>query len=264
MTQSVLETSGLRKSFAGILALDGVSVAIGEGELVGIIGANGAGKTTFVNVVTGYVKPDAGAIRFMGREISRLSPREITRLGVARSFQIPQLFLELSVLDNALIALAVAAGYERVFLRPLKRPQALEQARALLARFKLDRYADYRCATLPQGARKLLDIAMATGGHPKLVLLDEPTSGVSKDEKFALMDTLLAPLAQSGAGVMFIEHDMEIVERYAHRVIAFHEGRVLADGEPKSVLADDKVRAFVTGTPANARTRDERRFDAIA
>src|SRR5579875_1779974 len=124
MTQSVLETSGLRKSFAGILALDGVSVAIGEGELVGIIGANGAGKTTFVNVVTGYVKPDAGAIRFMGREISRLSPREVTRLGVARSFQIPQLFLELSVLDNALIALAVAAGYERVFLRPLKRPQA--------------------------------------------------------------------------------------------------------------------------------------------
>jgi branched-chain amino acid transport system ATP-binding protein len=226
------------------VAADGVSLEVAAGERVGLIGSNGAGKTTFVNMITGYLKPDAGAIALEGRDITGLGPRQIMRLGVARSFQIPQLCAEMSVLDNMLVA--AACGDELLsFWKSANTSPAKARALALLERFALSEHASRRVAELPGGVRKLLDIALAMTGKPKLLLLDEPTSGVSVDEKFPLMDTVMGALGAET--VLFVEHDMEIVTRYASRVIAFYSGRVLADGPPASVLGDAEVRRHVTG-----------------
>ncbi|MFQ5785070.1 MAG: ABC transporter ATP-binding protein, partial [Alphaproteobacteria bacterium] len=179
----VIETTGLDKSFGAVVAAADINVSVDEREVVGIIGANGAGKTTFINIVTGYLKPDRGRIHYMGADITALSPRDITRLGISRSFQIPQLFVGLSVLDNLLVALGVAASPRQDLWRPLKRGETVEAAAHILDRYGIAEYGAQKTALLPQGVRKLLDIAMAMIGEPKLVLLDEPTSGISVDEK---------------------------------------------------------------------------------
>ncbi len=240
----MLSSRNLAKHFDGVVAADDVSVEIAAGERVGLIGSNGAGKTTFVNLITGYLKPDAGAIALDGRDITALGPRAIMRLGVARSFQIPQLCAEMSVLDNMLVA--AACGDRRLsFFRSSHTEEKVSASLKLLATFGLAGHAQRRVGELPGGVRKLLDIALAMSGRPKLLLLDEPTSGVSVEEKFPLMDTVMRALG--GETVLFVEHDMDIVTRYASRVIAFYSGRVLADGAPGAVLADEDVRRHVTG-----------------
>jgi branched-chain amino acid transport system ATP-binding protein len=244
---ALLSARGLGKHFDGVIAADRVTIDIPAGARVGLIGSNGAGKTTFVNMVTGYLKPDAGEILFDGRDITPLGPRAITQLGVARSFQIPQLCAEMSVLDNMLVAAACGDG-ALSFWRPAHTPEAHARAFSLLERFALAGHAPRRVAELPGGVRKLLDIAMALTHRPKLLLLDEPTSGVSVEEKFPMMDTVMAALGGEATTVLFVEHDMEIVTRYASRVVAFYSGRVLADGLPATVLADDNVRRHVTGS----------------
>ena len=243
----VLSARGLAKSFGAVTAADGVDIDIAAGERVSLIGSNGAGKTTFVNMVTGYLKPDAGRITLQGRDITRLGPRRITRLGVARSFQVPQLAHDLTVLDNMLVAAACSDG-RLSFWKPARSPARREQALALLERFTLAGDAGRRVAELPGGVRKLLDIAMALTGRPKLLLLDEPTSGVSAQEKYPMMDTIAGALAGEDVTVLFVEHDMDIVTRYADRVIAFYSGRIIADDTPQAVLADEQVRRYVTGT----------------
>ena len=249
----VLETTSLNKSFGAVVAADDVNISVGDREVVGIIGANGAGKTTFVNMVTGYLKPDRGRIRYMGGDITLLSPREVTGLGISRSFQIPQLFAELSALDNLLVALGVTPSARQGLWRPLKRGETVDAAARILDRYGIADYRTQKAGMLPQGVRKLLDIAMATVGEPKLVLLDEPTSGISVDEKFAVMDALMAILGDQGVTVLFIEHDMEIVERYGMRVVAFYDGRIIADGVPADVLADDDVRQYIVGAELHRR-----------
>ncbi|TAM75631.1 ATP-binding cassette domain-containing protein [bacterium] len=251
MSEPILEAVGLRKRFGAVVACDDISVAFGAGELVGVVGPNGAGKTTFVNVVTGYVTPDAGHIRYRGREHDALTPRGAVALGIARSFQHPQLYASLSVLENALIALAVKRK-EHASWQPLKRKWALDEGHALLERFALDEVANTEVSQLPEGRRKVLDIALSFALEPSVLLLDEPTSGVSAREKFALMDTVTGVLAQTEMTVLFIEHDMEIVERYAHRVLAFVEGRIIADGRSADVLADARVRELVLGIAEGA------------
>ncbi|MBI2468136.1 MAG: ABC transporter ATP-binding protein [Candidatus Rokubacteria bacterium] len=243
----VLETEGLTKAFGGVLAVDGVSVAVAPGQIVGIVGSNGAGKTTFVNLVTGYLKPDRGRIAYLGRDITGEPPREVCRLGIARSFQIPQIYASLTVLENVLIALAAR---ERATLRawaPLRTPTRVEAARALLEPFGLTEHAGRPVSELPEGGLKLLDIALAGALEPRLLLLDEPTSGVSSKEKFAVMDTLVRILRARGVTVIFVEHDMDVVTGYAERVLAFSEGKILADGPPAAVLADPAVRKAVLG-----------------
>ena len=250
----VLSARGLMKSFGAVTAADDVSIDITAGERVSLIGSNGAGKTTFVNMVTGYLKPDAGSIALEGRDVTRLGPRRITRLGVARSFQIPQLAHDMTVLDNMLVAISCSEPGLSAW-SPARSPARREQALALLERFTLQDEAHRRVTELPGGVRKLLDIAMALTGRPKLLLLDEPTSGVSAAEKFPMMDTIVAALAGEPVTVLFVEHDMDIVTRYASRVIAFYSGRVIADDPPDAVLADEQVQRFVTGTArATART----------
>ena len=243
----VLHAQGIEKRFGAVVAASAIDIRVTAGERVSLIGSNGAGKTTFVNLITGYLKPDAGHIHLAGRDITRLSPREITRLGVARSFQIPQLCGELSVLDNMLVALACHTD-RLSFRASAHAPAAVARADALLLRFGLAEHRARRVAELPGGIRKLLDIAMALTGEPRLLLLDEPTSGVAAEEKFPMMDTIMSALGQEAMTVLFVEHDMDIVERYAGRVIAFYAGRVIADAEPAAALATDDVRRYGTGT----------------
>lgn len=244
---TMLSARGLMKSFGAVTAADDVNIEVPTGQRVSLIGSNGAGKTTFVNMVTGYLKPDAGTIALDGREITGLGPRRITRLGVARSFQIPQLALDMTALDNMLVAAACNDG-ELSFWKPARSPERRARAMALLERFDLAAHAQRKVSELPGGVRKLLDIAMALTGQPKLLLLDEPTSGVPVEEKFPMMDTIAGALAAEKVTVLFVEHDMEIVTRYADRVIAFYSGRVIADDPPDAVLADEQVQRYVTGS----------------
>jgi len=247
MTGALLEAHGVGKRFGAVVAAAELNIGVRAGERVSLIGSNGAGKTTFVNMITGYLKPDQGHIRFDGRDITALQPRAIVALGVARSFQIPQLFGELSVLDNMLVA--SACHDTRLSVRQAARnTSAVARAESLLQRFDLAEHRDRRVVELPGGVRKLLDIAMALTVRPKLLLLDEPTSGVSAEEKFPMMDTIMAALgSERDTTVLFVEHDMEIVGRYADRVIAFYSGRIIADDVPAKALATDDVRRYVTG-----------------
>ena len=234
-----------------MVAAADICIDINSGERVCLIGSNGAGKTTFVNMITGYLKPTSGQIVLDGEDITALAPREITRRGVARSFQIPQLCMHLSVLDNVLASLHCSRG-ERSFLRSGRDMAAVAECRNLLERFGLAAHASRPVMELPGGVRKLLDIAMALTGQPKLLMLDEPTSGVSAEEKFLTMDTVMTAIGRGTQGrpvtVVFVEHDMDIVERYASRVIAFYSGRVIADGSSTAVLSDAEVQRYVTGS----------------
>ena len=234
-----------------MVAAADISIDISSGERLCLIGSNGAGKTTFVNMITGYLKPSSGQIVLDGEDITALAPREITRRGVARSFQIPQLCMHLSVLDNMLASLHCSRG-ERSFLRSGREAAAVAECHSLLERFGLAAHASRPVMELPGGVRKLLDIAMALTGQPKLLMLDEPTSGVSAEEKFLTMDTVMTAIDRGTQGrpvtVVFVEHDMDIVERYASRVIAFYSGRVIADGSSSVVLSDAEVQRYVTGS----------------
>ena len=243
----LLRASAVEKRFGAVVAASEINISVSAGERVSLIGSNGAGKTTFVNMITGYLKPDSGQITLGDLDITALEPRAITRLGVARSFQIAQLYPQLSVLDNMLVATA-CHGNRLSFWEAARRPAAVEQADALLARFGLGEHRDRRVAELPGGVRKLLDIAMALTGQPKLLLLDEPTSGVSAEEKFPMMDIIMTALGAEAMTVLFVEHDMDIVARYASRVVAFYSGRIIADAAPAAALATDDVRRYVTGT----------------
>ena len=258
MNAPLVVAKGLSKRFGAVVAADDVTVEIVAGETVGIIGANGAGKTTFVNMVTGYLKPDAGVILFRGADITAMPPRAVTRLGIRRSFQVAQLFPNLSVRDNALVALASAERTRPTPTVILRTPARVAQANAILARLGIEDFADRPTPELPQGQRKLLDIALAMVGRSAVLLLDEPTSGISAEEKIPLMDLVMEAVTADGAAVLFVEHDMEIVERYAPRVIAFYEGRVIADGMPGVVLADADVRRYVVGAELHRRAEGAR------
>jgi branched-chain amino acid transport system ATP-binding protein len=251
----ILNARGLYKSFGAVIAASEVNAAIEKDSVVGLIGTNGAGKTTFINMITGYLKPDRGAIEFEGRDITRLPPRAITRLGICRSFQIPQLYSSLTVYENMMVGLGVVlrnaglGGYftRRAPLVPGYGVPAEEAAARILERFGLSAYRDRNAQVLPGGVRKLLDIALAMVAKPTLLFLDEPTSGVSSDEKFGIMDMVLAAVRAEGATVLFVEHDMEVVSRFAQRVLAFYDGRIIADAAPEIALADPEVKRCVVG-----------------
>jgi len=243
----VLSVRGLEKRFGAVVAADALSIDIAAGQKVSLIGANGAGKTTFVNMVTGYLKPDSGSIALDGMDIAKRSPRNVARLGISRSFQIPQLFIELTAAENLAVAVSGIRTQALSFHSPAEAQGRRDKAIELLERFGLADLADRPISELAGGVRKLVDIAMALVRRPKLLLLDEPTSGVSAEEKFATMDRVIHAVAPDAATIVFVEHDMEIVSRYADRVLAFYQGRILADGDPRDVLKDAEVRRYVTG-----------------
>lgn len=254
-SSAVLSARGLQRSFGAVVAAADVNIDVAAGERLCLIGSNGAGKTTFVNMITGYLKPSAGHIFLGGEDITQRSPREITRRGVARSFQIPQLCLPMTVLDNVLTAQHCGSDQSHdisQFFKSARDARSVASAMDLLARFGLAQYAGRPVLELPGGIRKLLDIAMALTGQPRVLLLDEPTSGVSADEKFTTMDTVMLAIERSAGqtpvSVIFVEHDMDIVRRYATRVAAFYSGRVLADGLARDVLENPEVQRYVTGS----------------
>jgi branched-chain amino acid transport system ATP-binding protein len=248
---AILSVRGLEKAFGSVVAARDITLDVPREQAVGIIGANGAGKTTFVNMITGYIRPSKGSIQFEDRDITGLPPRTITRLGISRSFQVAQVFPSLTVFENMRAASAVAHARDSILasaLTPLASPQTIAQAEAVISLFQIAPYRDTRAATLPQGVRKLLDIAMAVVGAPRVLLLDEPTSGISIAEKFAIMDVVVAALRSRRITILFVEHDMEIVARFADRVLAFYDGTVIADGPPAVALADPTVRTLISGT----------------
>jgi branched-chain amino acid transport system ATP-binding protein len=252
---AILDAQGLHKSFGAVTAADGISAAIERDSVVGLIGTNGAGKTTFINMITGYLKPDRGRIVYEGRDITQLAPRDITRLGICRSFQIPQLYASLTAFENMMIGVGIVlknAGLGGFFSRgqPLVPGHDLPPeaaAERILERFGLAEYRNKNAQVLPGGVRKLLDIALTMVAKPKILLLDEPTSGVSAEEKFAIMEMIMKAVRAEGATVLFVEHDMEVVSRFAGRVLAFYDGRIIADGPPHAVLNNAEVKRFVVG-----------------
>lgn len=246
MSAPLLQAKDLRIAFYGVQAADGVNLEIREGEFLAIIGPNGSGKTTFLNLCTGYLRPSSGEVYLDGKPITAMAPRTIARRGIARAFQIPQLFLDQTVLDNLMIAVAAKRGIWVPF-RALGANGRRGEAEELLALVGLDGEAGQLAGALPEGRRKLLDIALALALKPRLVLLDEPTSGVSTIERFTLMETLMGALRRAEVTALFVEHDMDVVQRYADRVVVWDSGSVMAEGPPGEVFKDPRVLRNVVG-----------------
>ncbi len=244
---SILDVVQVNKKFGTVTAAENLNVSVSPGEVVGIVGANGAGKTVFVNMITGYEKPSAGKIVFEGRDITPLRPRDITRLGISRSYQVSQVFQTMKVSDNLLLALSIHRNAGPALLRQMRQRALLEAVEELLERFGLSRERDRPAHELSQGARKLLDIAMACVGRPRVLLLDEPTSGISTEEKFEFMSRVTAALARENATVMIVEHDMDIIQRFVARVLAFAQGRIVCDAAPQAALRDPNVVQHILG-----------------
>ena len=251
MSEVLLQATGLRLAFGGVKAADGIDLGVMKGEFLAIIGPNGAGKTTFINMTTGYLRPNAGEISYEGQRITGMAPRAIVKRGIARSFQLPQLFLEHTVEQNVALAVASRDGIWSP-LTPLLRPGYRDEARDLLERFGLTGIAETRADALNEGARKLADIAMAVALKPRLLLMDEPTSGVAASEKMDVVETLARVLREAKVTAVFVEHDMDVVERFADRVAVWSQGRIAALGPPGEVLSDPAVQREVIGIERHA------------
>lgn len=246
--RALVEVQQVSKKFGSVIAADNLNVSVSPGEVVGIVGANGAGKTVFVNMITGYEKPSSGSIFFGGKEITQLRPREITRLGISRSFQVSQVFHSMRVFENVLLAVSINRNAGRSLLRNIRQPDVMDAVDELLDRFSLMADRDRPAYELSQGARKLLDIAMAFVGRPRVLMLDEPTSGISTEEKFDFMARVMSAVEREKATVLIVEHDMEIIQRFVSRVLAFAQGRIICDASPQDALRDPNVVQHVLGS----------------
>lgn len=243
---ALLQTRDLQLAFGAVVVADHIDFELHEGERLAVIGQNGAGKTTFINICTGLIRPTAGQVFFDGREVTKLAPRQIALRGMVRSFQLPQLFSEHTVRDCVRIASAGKHGKLGLWT-PLAEAVPADEVDYVLDMVGLLPRADEISGALPEGQRKLLDIAMALILKPRLLILDEPTSGVSTDEKHGLMATIMRALDEQKVTAIFVEHDVDIVSTYATRVAAWIAGKVAADGKPADVLADPLIRANVIG-----------------
>ena len=245
----LLEVKNLNKKFGSVTAANNINFQMNENEIIGVIGANGAGKTTFCNIITGYVKADSGEILYQGANITKLNVQEIKNIGIHRSFQIPQVFENLGVLENIIITELVSKNKQNTLFEDAYTMQNYKNAIKLLEKFSLDvdTFKDKVVKELPQGARKVLDILIAIIGKPKVILLDEPTSGISTDEKNSIMNNILTAIKKLNISVLFIEHDMEIVEKFSERVVAFYNGEIIADDKPSKVFNQNNVKKLIIG-----------------
>jgi branched-chain amino acid transport system ATP-binding protein len=249
MTGSVLAVAGLAKAFGGVDAVLDVSFEVAAGELVALIGPNGAGKTTCFNLVNGQLVPDAGTVKLGGERIDGLPPREVARRGVGRTFQVAATFASMTVRENVQTALAAHRGQaERLGARATDVLRA--EADALLERVRMSRFADQGCATLAYGDAKRVELALALAGRPRLLLMDEPTAGMSPRSRGRLMDLAASLAREERIAVLFTEHDMDVVFGHADRVIVLDRGRVIAEGSPDEIRADARVQAVYLGADA--------------
>jgi branched-chain amino acid transport system ATP-binding protein len=246
---SLLTTRLLSKSFGENRAVNAVDFKVEQGEVLALIGSNGAGKTSLVNLISGLIRPDSGQIIFEDQDVTHQSPYERIKAGIARSFQIVSLFDQLSCSDNVALSIFSREGKTLKLTTLASRDRAVwDEAHDVLRRFDLDRHAEIPAGAISHGERKLLDVAVAYALRPKLLFLDEPTSGVSTREKAPIMDIITSIVRAGGITVVIIEHDMDIVFRYSERIVVMHQGSILADGTPDAIRQNDAVTTTLIGT----------------
>jgi len=245
----MLRSENIKKYYGDFCALDGVSIRVNPDEFVSIIGPNGAGKTTLVDVLTGRFKPETGAVYFKGKDITGMKPEKLCKLGVARSFQLVNIFPELTVREFLTVAIISRLGKGTRLFSSLKRNKKINEETLEIARlFGLEDKKDMHAKDLPQGDKKLLDIASAFALHPEIIVLDEPTSGVSTNDKYQIIETLISASKEIGIrSILQIEHDMDIVFSYSDRIIALHQGHILAEGTPKEIQNNEQVVSMILG-----------------
>jgi ABC-type branched-subunit amino acid transport system ATPase component len=247
----ILETIGLEKRFGGIVATNNVSIKVDKGARHALIGPNGAGKTTLINLLTGILRPTAGAIILQGRDITALAPYRRVRRGMARTFQINQLFLNLSPLETIGLAVSERLGLGNDWWRLVgSKSEVTEEIAETVERFRLGDVMHQRTATLPYGKQRLLEIALAFACRPKLLLLDEPAAGVPEGERQELLTTITALPAD--VTVLLIEHDMDLVFSFADRISVLVNGGLFVDGKPEEVARDERVKKVYLGEELDA------------
>jgi branched-chain amino acid transport system ATP-binding protein len=247
---AALETRGLYRSFGGLAVTTNVDLRLERGSRQALIGPNGAGKTTLINLISGALAPSAGRVWLDGREVTDLPAHARARLGLARTFQINQLFARLSVIDQLLLAIGERRRAGRRLWRPLgaDRP-LLDEAFALLEALRLEDQALAPITTLPYGRQRLVEIALALAARPKVLLLDEPAAGVPAAESHLILDAIQALPAD--IAVLIVEHDMELVFRFARRITVMAGGAILTEGTPAEIAADERVREAYLGSRAH-------------
>jgi branched-chain amino acid transport system ATP-binding protein len=248
---NVLDINNVTKRFGNLVAVRDVSLSVAKGELCAIIGPNGAGKTTFFNLISGFFAPTSGAITFDGRDITKLSTHERVTLGMARTFQITEIFPELSVFENVRVAAEVAGGYR---LRPwINRSEAAQIHRNVEETLKLvslETKTDRLVGELAHGDQRAAEIAMALALKPHLLLLDEPTAGMGDQETYQITQLIRRLHRDSNYTIVLIEHDMRVVFHLADRICVLDQGKMLAQGTPKQIAANEAVQAAYLGTAA--------------
>jgi len=248
---SVLETAGLEKHFGGIAAVNGVSLTIEKGARHALIGPNGAGKTTVINLLTGVLRPSAGRIVLEGRDITALQAHKRVRLGLTRTFQINQLFLDLTPLETVGLAISERMGTGTQWWRLVgSKSVVMEEIVEILGRFHLTDVMFERTGNLPYGKQRLLEIALAIACRPQVLLLDEPAAGVPDAERHEILATVAALPAD--VTVLLIEHDMDIVFSFADRISVLVNGALFIEGAPDEVARDPRVKAVYLGESLNA------------
>lgn len=237
----ILRIEGLRKSFGGLMAVNEVYLQIEKGELSSIIGPNGAGKTTLFNLLTGHICPDAGLILLKGEKITGLSPHEICRKGIGRSFQRTNIFPRLSVFDNVQMSvMAMRRKTNNIFLHAQK--MFKEEINEILERVGLGDKKEMKAGLLAHGDQRRLEIGIALGCQPELLLLDEPTAGMSPEESSRTVELIQVLAREKALTLLFIEHDMNIVFNISEKIRVMHMGRIIAEGRPKEVRANEEVQ----------------------
>jgi branched-chain amino acid transport system ATP-binding protein len=248
---SLLEATGVTKTFAGITALDAVSIDVAEREIVGLIGPNGAGKTTFFNCLLGMLRPEAGRVEFDGRDLSRVPTHKRAQLGIARTFQRIELFSGMSPREHFLVAERVRTGrgalWKDVLFMGRPNAEERESAAAMLDLLGLTPVADRKVESLSLGVGRLVEIGRALMIRPRLLLLDEPSSGLDRSETAVLADTLRVVQRDRGIAILLVEHDVELVRHLVQRVFVLDFGTLIASGETHSVFADSAVRKAYLG-----------------
>ena len=250
MTAPALEARGLARRFGGLIATDNVSFVVQPGARQALIGPNGAGKTTLINLLTGVIKPSEGAVLLQGEDVTGLSASHRVRRGLARTFQINQLFPRLSPAESLGLAISERNRWGADFWRVAGGKAAfVAEIEELLTRFGLESVMDQPTHTLPYGKQRLLEIALALACRPRVLLLDEPAAGVPENERRDILAALAALPAD--VAILLIEHDMDLVFNFATRISVLVAGRLLCEGEPEAIAADERVRAVYLGEEAH-------------
>ncbi|MBF0525019.1 MAG: ABC transporter ATP-binding protein [Deltaproteobacteria bacterium] len=242
----MLRVHELQKSFGGFMAVTEANLAVDQGEIIAVIGPNGAGKTTLFNLITGQLKPDKGRITFKGQDIAGLPAYRVCRLGISRSFQIVNIFSRLTVFENVQVAVLAYLKRTLNLLRPVKH-LAIRETKDILVNFGLMDKADRTSGSLSYGDQKVLEMAIALGNRPELLILDEPTAGMSAEETAGVIKLIHRMTADLGLTILFCEHDMEMVFSISHRIMVMQMGRTIVEGTPDEVKNNPMVQEAYLG-----------------